>query len=451
MRRWLEMMVIPAAVYLGASAARAEEETREGRALRDALVQEAKNPGKDAWQPMLLYLAALHGRSVHPPMGHFRYPFEDIGPGYHGGKVFGHIDLTHERLDTVRAVPEHARNQIRNELAGQQPDGLIPGVISFNAAGKPVWKDFKGFPPVWVVSVDAYVDATGDAGFLRECLEALRKQIGWFESKRAVPGGGFYYLDVTTGPWESGMDEGIRYDQRPPAAAASIDASSHLYMLYDHAARWSDRLGQPDAAWNDKANALERFIRDELWDPESGFFYDRWTVREPSRRHLAFEGMWPVVVGAATQEQAQRVIDEHLLNPKEFFAPHPIATVALSDPKFELRMWRGPAWNCMTYWAARGCLRYGRPDAARRLLEAALDATAIQFGRTGTIWEFYHPQVGDQESLFRKPQGRRTPCRDYLGHNPLFAMVDLWRKCGPTRRSGDAPSEQAGNNGWRAS
>jgi glycogen debranching enzyme len=379
---------------------------------------------------MLLYLAELHGRSIHPPIGHFLYPFEDIGPGYQGGQAFGHIDLTHERLDTVRAAPGHARNQIRNELAGQQQDGLIPGVISFDASGKPSWKDYKGFPPLWVVSVDAYLDVAEDAGFRRECLAALRRQIGWFESRRAVPGGGFYYLDATTGPWESGMDEGIRYDRRPPTAAACIDASSHLYMLYEHAARWSQELGEPHAAWEEKARVLRRFIREELWDPESGFFYDHWTVRHPELRHLAFEGMWPVVTGAATPEQATRVIDEHLLNPREFFAPHPIATVALSDPKFELRMWRGPAWNCMTYWAARGCVRYGRPDAARRLLEAALDATAIQFRRTGTIWEFYHPRLGDQESLLRKPQGPRLPCRDYLGHNPLFAMADLWRKCG---------------------
>ena len=70
----------------------------------NALVQEARDPGKETWRPMLLYLAELHGRSVHPPIGHFRYPFEDIGPGYQGGKVFGHIDLTHERLDTVRAA-----------------------------------------------------------------------------------------------------------------------------------------------------------------------------------------------------------------------------------------------------------------------------------------------------------------------------------------------------------
>lgn len=417
----------------------AHGQTDEGRSLRDALVREAEQPGKPSWRPMLLGLAELHGRSVHPPAGHFPYPFEDIGPGYQGGRVFGHIDLAHERLDTVRALPVHVRNQTRNELAGQQKDGLIPGIISFDTAGKPVWKDFKGFPPLWVVTVDAYLDATGDVAFLPECLDALVRQIGWFEGKRSAPGGGFYYLDVTTGPWESGMDEGIRYDERPAEAAASVDATSHVYLLYDRAASWCKTLGRPHAGWDARADALRTFIRTELWDSQSGFFYDRWTVRRPERRHLAFEGMWPVVVGAATPAQAARVIDEHLMNPREFFAPHPIATVALCDPKFELRMWRGPAWNCMTYWAARGCLRYARPNAAHRLLEAALDATAAQFARTGTLWEFYHPRLGDPESLLRKDRGRRIPCRDYLGHNPLFAMVDLWRKSRPATPPEPAP------------
>jgi putative isomerase len=403
--------------------------TPEGRALRDALVKEAEQPGKVAWRPMLLYLADLHGRSVHPPTDHLRYPFEDIGPGYQGGKAFGHIDLTHERLDTVRALPEHARNQTRNELMGQQPDGLIPGVMNFDSMGKASWKPNKGFPPLWPVAVDAYVEVSGDGDFLKECLDALTRQIGWFESKRAVAGGGFYYLDVLGRPWESGIDEGVRYDQHPPKAAACVDACAHVYLLYDHAARWSRKLGRPHTGWEEKANGLAQFIHKELWDAQSGFFYDSWTVRHPDLRPLAFEGMWPVVVGAATPAQARRVI-EHLLNPREFFTPHPIATVALSDSKFELRMWRGPAWNCMTYWAARGCLHYGRPDAARKLLEAALDATAIQFERTHTVWEFYHPRLGEQTALLRKPKGRRLPCQDYLGHNPLYAMVDLWKKCG---------------------
>lgn len=408
--------------------------TPEGTLLRDALLREASRPSNPAWKPMLLYLAELHGQSVHPPLDYFKFPFEDIGPGYQGGKIFGHIDLTHERLDTVRALPDHAINQLRNELAGQQPDGLIPGVVSFDASGKATFKPDKGFPPIWVVSAEACMAAKPDRAFIAECLEALRKQIGWFETKRAAADGGFYYLDVVQKTWESGMDEGIRYDERPPGPAASVDATAHVYMLYDHAARWSRALGKPEPVWSDKAVKLQKLIVTQLWDDQTGFFYDSWVARRPELRHLAFEGMWPVVVGAATPAQAKRVIDEHLLNPKEFFTPHPIATVARSDPKFERRMWRGPAWNCMTYWAARGCNRYNRPDAAKALLEKALDATATEFQRSGTVWEFYDADLGEQKTLARKPKGRKIPCVDYLGHNPLFAMVDLWRSSGGVAR-----------------
>jgi hypothetical protein len=90
-------------------------------------------------------------------------------------------------------------------------------------------------------------------------------------------------------------------------------------------------------------------------------------------------------------------------------------------------MWRGPAWNSMTYWAARGCLRYGRRDAASRLLERALDASAAQFERTGTIWEFYDALGGQPELVQRKPHTPfNAPCRDYLGHNPLIAMARMY-------------------------
>jgi putative isomerase len=90
-------------------------------------------------------------------------------------------------------------------------------------------------------------------------------------------------------------------------------------------------------------------------------------------------------------------------------------------------MWRGPTWNSMTYWAARGCLRYGRPDAARKLVERALDASAAQFELTGTVWEFYHPHGDDPRQVKRKPHTPyNTPCPDYLGHNPLIAMTRIY-------------------------
>jgi putative isomerase len=81
----------------------------------------------------------------------------------------------------------------------------------------------------------------------------------------------------------------------------------------------------------------------------------------------------------------------------------------------------------MAYWAARACLNYGRKDAARLILEKALDDSAKQFRRTGTIWEFYHPLGGHPEDVQRKPNTKyNVPSRDYLGHNPLLAMARLY-------------------------
>lgn len=446
--RWIGLALALAAfwpVMVGAEtpavAVQSDFATPEGAALAAALLKEAEGAGKAEWRPMLRYLARLHGQSVRPAAGYFPYAYETLGPGYMGGRAFGHWDLTQERFDAMRADPEHVRRQIVNELAGQQDDGLIPGLVTFGVSGhpgaevltgsdKPVWKSAKAFPPVWVMAVDAYVEQSGDRAVLGRALDAAVRQIGWFETKRAVPGGGFYYLDVVSDVWESGVDEGIRFLDRPAEAEACVDASAHVYLLYDHAARWSRQLGRPAGVWAAKAEALRRFIQTELWDEQTGFFYDRWAVRAPGKRHLTFESMWPVVVGAATSEQAGRVIREHLLNPREFFTPHPLATVAVSDAAYELRMWRGPVWNSMTYWAARGCLRYGDRDAARQLVERALDGTAAEFARSGTIWEFYHPMNGAQGELKRKPSGRNEPCRDYVGHNPLFAMADLWRQAG---------------------
>jgi hypothetical protein len=63
--------------------------------------------------------------------------------------------------------------------------------------------------------------------------------------------------------------------------------------------------------------------------------------------------------GAPKMPIAKRVI-ENLLNPRKFLTAHPPSSVAACDPKFELRMWRGPSWNSMAFRATRGCMRYGR-------------------------------------------------------------------------------------------
>ena len=360
----------------------------------DKLMLTASSSGKKSWQPMLKYLAELHKKSTHPEAWPFDYEWEEIGPGYHLSPAFGHWDIIHQTLDVMQSYPQHALYQLLNDIKNQEPNGLIPGCIWLpgRSSGRKeaTWsKSDEGHPPVWVVAIQDYMDQTGDKSHLKDFFIALARQITWFENSRNAEGEGFYYNDILLKKWESGVDEGIRFDKTGMGKWACIDATCHVYQLYHFAAIWA--------------------------------------VKDRSLRNIAFENLWPLITGAAPNVQAGKLIDLFILNTDGFLTQHPVSTVGRKDPKFELRMWRGPAWNSMTYWVARGCLRYGRKDAAKILLERALDDSARQFEVTGTIWEFYHPDGGDQSLVKRKPQTKlNIPCKDYLGHNPLIAMAIMY-------------------------
>ncbi len=383
--------------------------------------------GKPGWRKMMMYVADLHVRSLRPAMPPFRYPWEEIGPGYCYGPAFGHWDIIHQAMDVLVLDPAHARRQLENNLVAQQEDGLLPGSLWLRD-GKIVWNTKAGHPPVWPFGVQDYMDVQGN-DFLPAAYRALVRQIDWFEKCRCAEGRGFFYTDILNFTWESGVDEGIRFLSAQPGRYACVDATSHVYAMYRFAGKWGEMLGENVTSFNRNADTLQSFIQNELFSEETGFFHDIWSVRDPKLRCLSFEGMWPMVVGAATPGQSRRVVEDNLMNPKRFFSEHPITSVSMEDPRFELRCWRGPAWNSMTYWAARGCLACGYADAAAQLMERALDQSAKQFERTGTVWEFYHPHGGNPEDVVRKPSTPfNKPCREYLGHAPVIAMADLWER-----------------------
>lgn len=436
------------ACVLLASAAAAAAAQAPDSAWAAGLRKEAATLGKPAWRGVLEYDVTLHIADTHPAEPPFQYPWEDTGRGYGYGPGTAHWDLVHEILDALPAAPQHAREQLLNDIGLQLPSGFLPGVYWMRKPAPGVKADpgiyddpnakyspTQGNPPVWVVAADDYLQSAGaqDPALTKKFLAAARLQLGWWERERRAQPDGFLYLDIVNHKWESGVDQGIGFDDSGltsahPNSTACVDATAQVYQEYVYAAKWATQLGEDAAPFERRAQQLKRFIQTKLWDQKSGFFYDSWIVDgSVKQRTASFEGMWPVVVGAATDAQAHRVIDDWLMNPKRFFTPHPIATVAISDPKFELRMWRGPVWNSMTYWAARGALRYGRPQAAKKMLEAALDDTAAQYERTGTIWEFYSPFDGKPEDLKRKPETKRNmPFTDYMGHNPLLAMARMW-------------------------
>ena len=153
------------------------------------------------------------------------------------------------------------------------------------------------------MAVDKYCSVTGTDGLIGQCYEPLLRQLQWFENNRRAEEGGFYYLDITHRQWESGVDEGIRFDDAPAGPHTCVDATAHVYQAYEAAARWSEILGRDAKPYRQKADYLRQLIQDRLFDAETGFFHDIWAVNKPKSRRMALEGMFPVVVGAATHEQ----------------------------------------------------------------------------------------------------------------------------------------------------
>ena len=246
-------------------------------------------PGKPEWGCMLRYVVDLHCKSVRPALIPFPHPWEEIGPGYCYGPAFGHWDIVHSILDMLPLDAEHARHQIENNLAGQQDDGLVPGVI-YIREGKARWSSQTGHPPVWPIAVQDYADRCG-MDLLPLAYRALLRQISWFERERKATGNGFFYTDILNHSWESGVDEGIRFLETQVGPFACVDATSHVFSMYDHASRWASALGEEPSEHAEKADLLKSFIQEQLFVDDTDFFHDIWAVRDPSLRCFSFEGM----------------------------------------------------------------------------------------------------------------------------------------------------------------
>ncbi|GAB4231907.1 MAG: hypothetical protein Tsb0021_10440 [Chlamydiales bacterium] len=379
---------------------------------------------------MLQHIIRLHEESIHAPCYGLPYQWEETAPSREIGVLFGHWDTIHIALDALALGSKHGARQILNHLALQEKNGMIPGHLAI-IDSRIQWTTQSTSPPLWPIAIHDYLENHIQEKLLKRCYQALIRQIEWFEAHRSGEEEGFYYLDYLDRFWESGVESGIRYDFSDGVCdtLACIDATSHMYVLYEYAALWSDLLNESSEEWVSKALDLKLFIQNELYDSETGYFFDQWNIEDPENHKFSFEGMWPVFVGAAAPDQAQRIIDEYLLNIDHFFTPHPLPTVSVSDPNYSMVSWRGPVYNSMVFWAAQGCLQYNRSDAAIALIERSLDATNELFELTECVWECYHPFKDDPRIIERPPL--EHPLKNHLGHNPIIAMAKLWTDYNP--------------------
>lgn len=148
--------------------------------------------------------------------------------------------------------------------------------------------------------------------------------------------------------------------------------------------------------WEETSEATHRAVREQMYDPVTGWFYDKALGGNKllTERGRGIEGAVPLWTESATQEQA-KAVRAKLMNPEEFNTKVPFPTVSKSSPYFSAtRYWRGPVWLDQAYYALKGLQNYGYKKDARTLQTKLLSNVAGLSGN-GPIHENYNPLNGD--------------------------------------------------------
>ena len=136
-------------------------------------------------------------------------------------------------------------------------------------------------------------------------------------------------------------------------------------------------LGQPTDEIDGWLKDMRLNFNARFWDESMGLYYD-YDMRtgKPIRVNTASTFL-PMFAGLPSKIQAQRLVEEHLLNTNEY-APagevrHWVTTTAKTEPTWEpRRYWRGPVWIIMNWLLMEGLRRYGYDDLAEVIRQDTL-------------------------------------------------------------------------------
>jgi len=91
------------------------------------------------------------------------------------------------------------------------------------------------------------------------------------------------------------------------------------------------------------------------------------------------------------------MVNEHLLNPTEFWLTYPVASYAKTEPDYYQGShhecnWRGSTWVPLNYMIFHGLQHYGFHKEARELATRLFDMAVL---KNPVLREYYNAETGD--------------------------------------------------------
>jgi hypothetical protein len=271
----------------------------------------------------------------------------------------------------------------------QHENGRMPGLVGFeNDKPHAVWTCmgdiYFPFPALNMY----YWNKKRDKAFLQKVYDAFERFDEYRWRYRDSDGDGCL---ETWCVWDTGEDNSLRFagtqlnsggwiGETPPDdpvfPVESMDYMANSYDMRMTMARISELLGLgKEKELREKAKAVQDKIIDYLWDESRGACFDR-DRENRTMPTLVHNNLRLMYHNALTQEMADRFVQEHLLNPDEFWTPFPLPSIAVNDPIFRNGVdndWGGPPMGLTYQRAIHALENYGYYSIITALGEKLLD------------------------------------------------------------------------------
>jgi putative isomerase len=134
----------------------------------------------------------------------------------------------------------------------------------------------------------------------------------------------------------------------------------------------------------------------QLWNEKAGIYLNKHTDTGKFSSRISPTNLYPLLANAPSQDQARRMIKEHLLNPAEFYGEWMIPSIARNDPAFKDQdYWRGRIWGPMNFLVYLGLRNYDLPEARKILAEKSNQLMMENVKLNGYIYENYNAISGN--------------------------------------------------------
>jgi hypothetical protein len=313
-----------------------------------------------------------------------------------------------------RFEPARARAELESLLAAQEPDGFIGHTIFwrhpvslvrlafYNVAARSSFQTGTIQPPLlaW-----AWRIAVGDPG----AEPRIGAHMDWLATHRDLEGDGLLWI---LQPDESGLDASPKFEPvwgRRSNGRIGFPLLVRRNRILGFDARRVRAAGLPvlcetlvNTMWSLSLQALGRpsatpALVERLWDERRGLFLDEAQPGGARPALLTWAALAPLALPDLPEAIGRRLVEEHLLNRREFLTPVAPPSVAACERGYEpdggrgpiRRYWRGPTWVNSTWMVWLGMRRLGYEQEAQALADGLIGAVA----REG-LREYYDPRTG---------------------------------------------------------